>query len=293
VEGVNERDRAVGRYRLLRKIGAGGMSDVYLGFDRELDRNVAVKLMAPWQDDKSFRRMQREARAMAQLNHPNVVSVYEVGEHDGRCYIAMELVEGPTIDAWIEEVARPWSEVVRVFLQAGRGLAAAHRAGMVHRDFKPSNVMIGMDQRARVMDFGLAIPHTQDDDDGLLAPSLNPVLEAMRDPITEIGFVSGTPAYMSPEQHAGFQASPACDQFAFGVSMWEALFKQRPYPGKTAFAIVRSIEEGNLADPPRSRVPGWLVHILRRAVAYDADDRYDSMESLLAAIVFTARVLHS
>ena len=152
MSGVNERDRTVGRYRLLRKIGSGGMSDVFLGFDRELDRNVAVKLMAPWQDDKSFRRMQREARAMAQLNHPNVVSVYEVGEHDGRCYIAMELVEGPTIDAWVEEAARPWSEVVRVFLQAGRGLAAAHRAGMVHRDFKPSNVMIGMDHRARVME---------------------------------------------------------------------------------------------------------------------------------------------
>lgn len=305
---VPEQDRSVGRYSVLRRLGVGGTSVVYRAYDPTLDRNVALKLIAPWGDSRSFKRLQREARAMAQLQHPNVAVVHEVGIHRERCFIAMELVEGQTAKHWATETARPWSEIVRVYLQAGRGLLAAHRAGLVHRDFKPNNVLVGDDGRVRVVDFGLARPAAYDPSGDLILPadtSPGLILEAdgsqvasaddtQPSDLTGHGIISGTPAYMAPEQHAGETATPQSDQFAFAVSLWEALYRQRPFPGRTAFAVANAIANGELTPPPeRSRVPIWVERLMRQSLSHDPDARFDSMGSLLAAFLFTWRVFYT
>jgi serine/threonine protein kinase len=283
------------------------MSVVYRAYDPSLDRHIALKLIAPWEDTSAFARLQREARAMAQLQHPNVAMVHEVGEHQDRCFIAMELIEGQTAKNWAAETARPWSEIVRIYLQAGRGLLAAHRAGLVHRDFKPNNVLVGDDGRVRVVDFGLARPVAYDPSGDLLLPAdtspgayvVTPRDEVLADDtqpsdVTATGIISGTPAYMAPEQHAGNTVSPQSDQFSFAVSLWEALYRQRPFPGRTAFAVAHAIADGNISPPPhRSRVPHWVEQILRRSLSTDPDERFDSMGSMLAAFLFTWRVLYT
>ena len=279
------------------------MSVVYRAYDPSLDRHVALKLIPPWEDELAFARLEREARAMAQLSHPHVATVYEVGQHDGRCFISMELVEGQTMKDWVSETARPWTEVLRAYLQAGRGLAAAHRAGLVHRDFKPSNVLIGDDGRVRVVDFGLARPVAFDgsaevlDDEHHSGELLLPDDEASdrrvdSSHVTVSGVISGTPAYMSPEQHRGGLASVASDQFAFAVTLWEALYRERPFPGRTPFAVTHAITEGLLQDPPRTYIPGWVEAILRRALAHAPEDRYESMGDMLAAFFFTWQIMY-
>ena len=283
------------------------MSVVYRAYDPSLDRNVALKLIAPWEDDGTYARLEREARSMAQLQHPNVAMIHEVGFHEGRCYIAMELVEGQTAKHWVAETARPWSEVLRVYLQAGRGLLAAHRAGFVHRDFKPTNVLVGDDRRVRVVDFGLARPVVYDSSGDLLLPGeTNPEMMLPADDddrpaddtqpsdVTKTGIISGTPAYMAPEAHAGEIATPLSDQFAFSVSLWEALYRQRPFAGRTAFAVAHAIAEGDISAPPhRSRVPSWIEQLLRRGLSVDPNDRFDSMGAMLAAFLFTWRVFYT
>ena len=148
----------VGRYELIGRLGAGGMGVVHRAHDPELDRPVAVKLLRAEasSDDKARARMLREARALAKLSHANVVQIYEIGEHEQRTFLVMEYVDGSTLAHWLEQ-QRPWPEVLARFVAAGRGLAAAHRAGVVHRDFKPENVLLGRDGSVRVADFGLAL----------------------------------------------------------------------------------------------------------------------------------------
>ncbi|MBK8714833.1 MAG: serine/threonine protein kinase [Deltaproteobacteria bacterium] len=207
----------VGRYRIVRRLGAGAMGLVYAGRDDALDREVAIKLLQSQLADSetSRQRLMREAQAMARLNHPNVAHVYEVGEHAQQLFIAMELVRGETLRQWQRERPRSVPELLAMHLQAARGLAAAHDVGLVHRDYKPDNVMIDAGGRARVMDFGLARAS------GEASPSLEQLpsdgepsasQEAMaRSPFfadaTVTGTVMGTPAYMAPEQMAGQRAS--------------------------------------------------------------------------------------
>jgi len=328
----------VGRYSLLRTLGDGGMSTVYRAYDPELDRQVALKLLnhdAP--GDRGPARLIREARAMAKVCHPNVAAVYDVGLVDRQVFIAMELLEGPTLEHWAFETVRPWTEVLRMYLQAGRGLAAAHEAGLAHRDFKPDNVMIGADGRPRVLDFGLARPAAElhvgqgkrgaldsmtmaeaelepgaaldehegehaelllDDDEDLPEDEGEDTLGDdefdFRAEVTRHGMVTGTPAYMAPEQHLGAAGGPAADQFAFCVSLWEALYRQRPYGGESFFAIADAIIEGRRREPPRrSRVPQWLRHQLERGLAVEPKRRHPSMRSLLASLVFSFRVMHA
>lgn len=293
------------------------MSVVFQGFDPDLDRNVALKLL---QSDRmagstpeSTARLAREARAMAKVSHPHVVPVYDVGLHAEDVYIAMELVEGQTLKSWLGETARPWNEIVSMFMQAGRGLAAAHDAGLVHRDFKPENVLVGDDGRARVVDFGLARPspiNEENDDvipgntlldepgpgetasDMLLDADVSVTQGESDTDVTTTGLITGTPAYMSPEQHMAQPATVLSDQFSFAVSMWEGLYLQRPFAGKTAFAVADAIIEGRISSAPnRTRVPRWIRNILQRGLATDARDRYPSMKALLAAIVFTAKIM--
>ncbi|MFV8752751.1 serine/threonine-protein kinase [Nannocystaceae bacterium ST9] len=316
----------VGRYSVLRRIGEGGMSIVYRAYDPELDRQIALKLLRP--DDPDDRegsaRLVREARAMAKISHPNVAQVYDAGIAGSSVYVAMELIEGPSLDRWTAEMPRPWTELVRMYLQAGRGLAAAHAAGLVHRDFKPDNVMVGADGRPRVLDFGLARPAPLDAEDVLLlddderlvaddeyaqlsgegedrlepkrrepsAPSRSGEFDLQFD-VTRTGLVSGTPAYMAPEQHRGEPGGAAADQFAFCVALWEALYRKRPYEGRNYFELSDAILNGRRSSVPRgTHVPGWLQHQLERGLAIEPRDRHPSVQSLLASIVFTFRVMH-
>jgi serine/threonine protein kinase len=291
------------------------MSVVYYAYDPDLDRNVALKLLHPDRmsdDGASARaRLQREARAMARISHPHVVPVYDVGLHEGDVYIAMELVEGQTLKAWLGETARPWNEIIFMFMQAGRGLAAAHDAGLVHRDFKPENVLVGDDGRARVLDFGLARPTPLDaetdliiggDDedhepadtavDMILAGDIATTQGGQAMGVTTTGMITGTPAYMSPEQHLAQDATALSDQFSFCVAAWEGLYLQRPFPGKTAFAVADAIIEGRIAPTPkRTRVPAWIRNILVRGLQTDPRHRYPSMRALLAAMVFTSKIM--
>ncbi len=285
----------VGRYVVLSRLGAGAMGIVLAAYDPELDRKVALKLLKVRRrgtDEETARaRLQREAQALARLNHTNVVTVHDVGVHEGQVFIAMEFVDGQTLTDWLggEEaggVHRPWREVVEVFQEAGAGLAAAHAEGLVHRDFKPDNVMIGVDRRVRVMDFGLAradeaisasVP-----DDAEISTSASMSLSAR---ITRTGAFMGTPAYMAPEQFSGSQVGPASDQFSFCVALHEALFGQRPFAGETVAQIAFAVSHGKIVEPARGRrVPGWLRSTLRRGLEAEPSQRFASMDALLASL---------
>jgi tetratricopeptide (TPR) repeat protein len=256
-----ERGTTVGRYVILDPLGKGGMGVVYRAFDPELDRRVAIKLLHAGSASDAW--LVREAHALARLSHPNVVAVYDVGTAGNRVFIAMELVDGDTLRQWLRE--RPtWRDAVPVMIAAGHGLAAAHASGLVHRDFKPENVIVGRDGRVRVMDFGLARlegePATADDG----APS-SPHLA---DHLTMPGTVIGTPAYMAPELEPGAAADARSDQFSYGVTLYEALHGARPN------------------DRPRKhvRVPARLHRIAMRAISRDPAARYRSMDEVLTTL---------
>ncbi len=211
--------RKVGRYELEDQLGAGGMGVVYAAFDPMLQRRVAIKLMHPEVGENGPARMLREARALAQLQHPNVVAVHDVGEHEGDVFLATELVDGEPLDRW--QRGRAALEIVGAYAQAARGLAAAHAMGLVHRDVKPSNVLVARDGRVRVGDFGLARRGAVAGDRIAEGAVLDPKL-------TREGDVVGTPAYMAPEQRAGLQVDGRADQFALCVALAEALTGKRP-----------------------------------------------------------------
>ncbi|MBL8969342.1 MAG: serine/threonine protein kinase, partial [Myxococcales bacterium] len=254
---------------------------VYAAYDPELDRRIAVKLVRTRQQRGAARaraRLVREAQAMARLTHPNVAVVHDVGTHEDDVFVAMEFIRGETLQAWLRERPRGWREVVEVFVQAGRGLAAAHAAGLVHRDFKPANAMIGDDGRVRVLDFGLCFAETTDTEtsgEGRLD---------LR--ITRKEEVVGTPAYMPPEQFMqGGVVGPASDQFSFCASLYEALYGQLPFAGDTVQAVSMAIAAGELRPPPRgSRVPLWLASAVQRGLRPQASERFASMEALLRVL---------
>ena len=232
-----ERGDAVGRYLVLDRLGAGGMGVVYTAYDPELDRRIALKLLAPALESTGATagraRLVREAQAMARVTHPNVVTVHDVGEHDGQVFVAMELVDGDTLTAWRSASVRTWSDELAVMRAAGRGLAAAHAKGLVHRDFKPDNVMVARDGRVLVMDFGLA--RAQGEAGGSTSPFEALVHEdnsALSVELTRQGAIMGTPAYMAPEQHLGGETDARSDQFSFCVALYEGLWRARPFEAR-------------------------------------------------------------
>ena len=273
----------VGRFQVAKILGTGGMGVVYEAHDPQLGRKVALKLLQPMTSGGRAReRLLREAQAMAQLQHPNVVGVYEAGVHGDQVYIAMEYVENGTLGEWLRVRPRTWQEVVDMLLQAGEGLTAAHAAGLVHRDFKPANILIGSG-RARISDFGLArttataedLERTAEDSSGMLLGA----------PLTRTGSLLGTPAYMAPEQLRGEPATAASDQFAFGVVLYESLYGHRPFQGDSLGALMQAIDQGKIARPERKlSLPAKVSAVIRRALARDSSQRYPNMASLLEAL---------
>ncbi len=275
------RGTVLSRYVLLQRVGAGGMGVVYAAYDPQLDRRVALKLLSAARsvDTRGRSRMLREAQAMARLTHPNVVAVHDIGAAEGRTFIAMEFIEGQTIKAWLLQSPRPWREVLRVYLAAGRGLVAAHAVGLVHRDFKPDNVMIADDGRVLVTDFGLAREHETAE---LMLQSGE--LDTSRE-TNQTGTLAGTPAYMAPEQFGGDSGDMRSDQFSFCVALYEGLFGERPFAGDSYAALADSVLNGRLATPsPKSGVPAHIKNAVLRGLKPEPAQRHASMPALLTVL---------
>jgi len=279
----------LGRYEILDKIGAGGMGMVYAGRDPQLGRAVALKLIRPGRLadggnlEAAQQRLLREARAMARVSSPFVVTVYEAGTHGQQVFVAMELVDGLTLTRWLS-TRRSWKEVVGIFIQAGRGLVAVHDAGLVHRDFKPDNVLIGADGRARVADFGLAAV----DGDGAgregSAPATGTALT-----LTRTGAIMGSLAYMSPEQHRRETVDARSDQFAFCVALFEGLVGHRPFGGDTAEGLRRDVLTGAVDWREASKLPDRILRLLRRGLSLEPSKRWSSMAEVVEQL---DRALH-
>ncbi|HEV8578444.1 MAG TPA: serine/threonine-protein kinase [Thermoanaerobaculia bacterium] len=290
ISPLRERDlgrgATVGRYVILDCIGTGGMGVVYSAYDPELDRKVALKLLRPDRGSSSGEagrlRLLREAQAIARLSHPNVIAVYDTGSLGDQVFVAMEFVEGWTLRQWLEEKRPAWREVLARFVLAGRGLAAAHAAGLVHRDFKPDNVLLGKDGRVRVVDFGLARPVEKLEAAAEGGDPLSGSGGILGSPLTEGGVALGTPAYMAPEQLRGASADARSDQFSFCVSLYEALYGERPFPGTTTGEMLAAVKGGTVREEPAGvRVPGRLRTALLRGLSADPGQRYPSIEKLL------------
>ena len=314
-----ERGQTIDRFVILGLVGRGGMGEVYAAYDPDLDRKVAIKLLRTRGDAADGKtRLLREAQAIAKLQHPNVVVVYDVGTFADSVFIAMEFVEGRTVSGWLHAGKRTRREILEVFLAAGRGLASAHAAGLVHRDFKPDNVMVTNDGQVRVMDFGLA-RHVSEQEaatsspptpsaDGDPGADVNPdqtmkigVPHAVDVPaasgkylslkLTQTGAMLGTPAYMSPEQFAVQPTDARTNQFSFCVALFEALYGERPFDGDTFLTLMASVTTGAVRPPrPKSGVPTWMRRVLLRGLATNPDLRFTSMNALLTALQTDPRV---
>ncbi len=279
------RGATIGRYVIMDLLGAGAMGEVHAAYDPELDRKVAIKILRPHAGDSGEleTRLLREAQAMAKLSHANVVPVHDAGKYHSQVFVAMEYVQGRTLRAWQRERHRSVKEILRAYIAAGRGLAAAHAAGIVHRDFKPDNVLVGLDETVRVTDFGLARSVSSAVElSSISAQALSKDIEV--DKLTHTGAVVGTPAYMAPEQVSG-KSTPATDQFSFCVALYEALYDARPFAGDSLAGLLEAIDRGSVQPPPaRSRVPGWIRRVLLRGLRSAKRDRYRSMNDLLDAL---------
>jgi eukaryotic-like serine/threonine-protein kinase len=280
----------LGRYTLLRRLGSGKMGVVFEAHDSALARRVALKLVHPDallgpQDDQASQRLVREAHAMARLSAPNVVQVYDVGNATGHVFVAMELVAGVTLDVWLTERPRSDAEILAAFEQAGQGLAAAHTAGLVHRDFKPANVLVTADGRVKVGDFGLTRweGHAPESTRAYRTAEAWAPAPAHAT-LTATGSLIGTPAYMSPEQLFGRTADARSDQFAFAVALWEALYGARPFAASSFEELRWQIAARKLQPARRHGTPAAVRGVLLRALDIEPARRFGSIQQLLAAV---------
>jgi tetratricopeptide (TPR) repeat protein/predicted Ser/Thr protein kinase len=300
----------VERYVILKPVGQGGMGVVYAAYDPELDRKIALKLLRPDKGEPGNSdgraRLLREAQAMARISHPNVIPVYDVGTFGAQVFMTMEFIQGQNLREWIRKGQHTWQEILRMFLEAGRGLAAAHQVGLVHRDFKPANVLISHAGRVYVTDFGLARLA------GATAEAVGPlhIEEAIEErsgvglssALTAAGSVMGTPQYMPPEQYLEGGGDARLDQFSFCASLYWALYGKRPFDplrmarvaaellqgtqGQNAPDLWRKLPPGTaVQDPPKdTRVPSWVRRAVLRGLSLNPENRFPSMEALLEAL---------
>lgn len=275
----------IARYRVVSLIGAGASGVVYRGFDPRLKRTVALKVLRPdlyGKGPEQSARMLREAQSMARLSDPHVVAVYDVGLNQGTVYLVMEYIDGATLSEWLRAGPRTRSEILSVFDDAGRGLAAAHDKGLVHRDFKPENVLVARDGRARVTDFGLARESENWLGDRLTDDQASAELYA-----PTRGLV-GTPAYMAPELFEGGPATPASDQFAFCVTLFVALFDKHPFKAGEGIALselMTRVRASTLQTPAlQSALDERLFAVLRRGLAAEPASRFPDMSRLLSEL---------
>lgn len=289
--GESSESVTLGRFRLLETLGAGGMGVVYAAEDDKLKRVVALKVIR----DDLLRthpgerlRLLREARALARVSHPNVVQIHEVVDSDDKIFIVMEYVPGGTLQRWLRSAARSLAEIVAIFVAAGRGLAAAHRAGVVHRDFKPGNVLVSDEGRVCIVDFGLArglqASTNPGDSDRMSGSITSPLLTYGLTDHSEPGSLAGTPGYMSPEHLVGREVDARSDQFSFCVTLFEALYGQRPFDHEALRGAMLRGAMPPLPTPAGRRVPRSLRRLLKRGLARDPAQRYPSMEALLATL---------
>src|SRR5215813_1063525 len=294
----------LGRYVVRERLGAGGMGVVYEAYDPELNRKIAIKLVRPGASgsisaSEGRARLMREAQAMAQLSHPNVIAVHDVGTFGDQVFIAMEYVEGSTLTKWLAERKRTWREIVNMFVQTGRGLAAAHAAGILHRDFKPDNVLVGKDGRPRVLDFGLARAlfgepekraHSDENDGRAREDASSPsILSLLGLALTETGRLMGTPAYMAPEQLMGQPADHRTDQYSFCVALYQGLYGELPFKGQSIETLAREVSQGKPPEVSSSvQVPSRLRRVVLQGLRPEPAERYPSMDALLGELVFQA-----
>jgi tetratricopeptide (TPR) repeat protein/predicted Ser/Thr protein kinase len=266
----------VGRYVILEELGRGGMGVVYAAYDRTLDRKVALKVLRPERDVARNRdRLTEEARAMARLNHPGIVTVHDVAEHDGQIHLAMEFVEGLTLRQWVKRRSPSIAERLRALVVAGEALVAAHAAGLVHRDFKPDNVMIDRDGRIKVLDFGLARA-------GVTTSSEPPTSPEAGETVRSSSHRDGTIPYMAPEEHALADSDARSDQFSFSVTAYELLFGSRPFAGESPAEVAAEILSGRPRPPPRGIVATTVWRAIERGLSRKPEDRWPDLEALVA-----------
>ena len=271
---------SIGSYRIEGALGAGGMGVVYRATDTRLDRLVCIKFLSgELLDVAARRRFQREAQMASSLNHPHILTVHDVGEHEGRQYIVTELVDGGTLQDWASVAARGWRQVVELLTGVADGLAAAHAAGILHRDIKPANILVSQNGYAKLADFGLA--KLVDDTPGGAA-------KPPRAELTAAGLVVGTVAYMSPEQASGQQLDARSDIFSFGVVLYELLAGRRPFTGETDLELLKTIVHG-VPSPLPAAIPGALRGIVEKAIEKDPAERYQSMRDLVVDLRRVAR----
>ncbi|HLT35324.1 MAG TPA: serine/threonine-protein kinase [Enhygromyxa sp.] len=296
----------IGRYLVLAKLGQGAMGVVYSAYDPDLDRKLALKLLHDEEQrgDRTIRLL-REAQALARVSHPNVIQVYDVGTFEERVYIAMEYVDGVSLASWRAADRRTPAQILAVFAKAGRGLAAAHEKGLVHRDFKPDNVLVARDGRVVVLDFGIAHavgtaePLEQDDDAirrrivehsmthgpvPTLGGSLTGTSRALDTEVTRAGALIGTPAYMAPEQLEGRSTDERTDQFSFCIALWEALHDERPFPGESPLALWQAMRDGAIRQPTTAGIRSTVQRALIRGLELAPERRFPNMAALLAAL---------
>jgi serine/threonine protein kinase/tetratricopeptide (TPR) repeat protein len=294
---VLDRGAILGRYLVLERLGAGAMGVVYAAYDPELDRKVAIKVLRPQSGvgDKSRRqaRLVREAKAIAKLSHPNVVGIFDVGVHEGQVFLAMEYLGGGTLREWMTAAKRPWRETVAMFTEVGKGLAAAHAEGLIHRDFKPDNVLLDKAGKPKVVDFGLVrltgdLSSTEVYDSQTTIedmPAAPPPLGGAAQVLTKTGALAGTPAYMAPEQFLGKEIDARTDQFAFLIALYEALYGHRPFAGENIIALADSVTSERLRTLPRNtEVPNWLRGCIVRGLRLEPSQRYRDINDLLFAL---------
>ena len=298
------RGSTLGRYVIIEPIGSGGMGTVYRAYDPQLNRGVALKILSVKHADRQTverakARLIREAQALAQLSHPNVVAVHDAGTFEADVFVAMELVEGKTLDDWMKDNKRSIKEIISVMTAAGRGLSAAHKAGLIHRDFKPGNVIVGDDGRVRVLDFGLARAADQVEVDEEKSEALDVQSDStnsfdvkeissdstpnwLQSPLTHAGGIMGTPMYMAPEQHLGLKTDERTDQFGFCVVLYELLYGKRPFAARSLKKLKREVIRQRVSVPKEGTdVPSWLWQIVQKGLSAKPEDRYPNIDSVL------------